>query len=624
MSPLVALLLLASQPQVDVDLPLMPWPARVERAAGQVDLSAGVRLEVNDADGRPTRALRRLLKRHGIKHNKRGPLLALGVDGRARGLHPSLEDDEGYLLAASERGIVVRAREPAGALRGLATLAQLIEGKRVPRVDIDDQPRFPWRGLLLDVARHAFSAQDVVRTLDAMAAAKLNVLHLHLTDNQAFRLCVPAQPELCEHNPDGASFSARELDAIVAAARERSIRVVPEVDVPGHTASWFLARPDLSAAPLDDPRAPPTSLRPMDDTLDPTKAETYRVVQQVFAEVTRRFPDRFIHVGGDEVNGKQWRANPKIRAYMLANRLKDKAELQAHFLARVARLPALKGRRVVGWDEILDADVPSGVVGHAWRGPAGLTEATRRGHDAIFSYDLYLDLGEPASKHYAWTLPDLTPAQQARVLGGEAAMWTELVDRDLLDGRVWPRALAVAERLWSPAHVRDEDAMYARLDRAAAKLPVDLHRHRRALARALVGDERARDLLTVAGLFRPTPGYRRHVTRHYHQHTPLNRFVDLVRADPPLARAPALDTAALIAACMRLEKHLSRWPAPPTSRAIDRAEVLAIVRTARVALDAAHSDAQTREARRRNLERASAPAFEVELAVTGALAKLID
>jgi hexosaminidase len=240
------------------------------------------------------------------------------------------------------------------------------------------------------------------------------------------------------------------------------------------------------------------------------------------------FPDAFMHVGGDENNGKQWNANPRIQAFMLEKGFRSNEDLQAYFSGRVAQILAKHGKRCVGWDEILHSDLPSGTVVHAWRGGDKLYEATAKGYDTILSHGYYLDLAQPASEHYLrepfQTEKELSAGQKAHVIGGEACMWAELVDENTVDSRIWPRALAVAERLWSPAEERDVDFLYARLDRMGAIDP------RRA---ALIKELGPPQLQILIDTLSPLRGYRRHRGRNYTQDTPLNRLVDAVAPDGP-------------------------------------------------------------------------------------------
>jgi hexosaminidase len=382
---------------------------------------------------------------------------------------PSLGDDESYALELGPTQATLKSTTPLGAMHGLETFLQLPVrepgGWYLPQVTIDDRPRFPWRGLMIDVARHWQPIEVIERNLDAMAVVKLNVLHLHLTDDQGFRIESLTHPELQGMGSDGQYFTQAQMRTIIAYAAIRGIRVVPEFDIPGHATSWVVSHPEVASLP--GPYSIERHWGVFNPVLDPTNEATYALLGDFLGEMAALFPDPFIHIGGDENNGVQWNANPKIQAFIREHGLKDNAGLHAYFNKRIREILAKGGKRIVGWDEIINPELPRDCVIDSWRGTEALGAAATMGFDGLLSNGFYIDLCYPASDHY---LPDpipsaskLTDAERVHVLGGEATMWSEFVSPETIDSRIWPRTTAVAERLWSPAGVRDVPEMYRRL-----------------------------------------------------------------------------------------------------------------------------------------------------------------
>jgi hexosaminidase len=381
-----------------------------------------------------------------------------------------LGEDESYILDVSSAGAKLVAPNPLGVMRGLQTFLQLVEvtpeGYAVPAVHIEDSPRFPWRGLSIDVSRHFITMATLKRNVDAMAAMKMNVLHLHLSDDQGFRLESKEFPKLHELGSDGMYYTQSEMHELIAYAGDRGIRVVPEFDMPGHSTAWFVGYPELSSGP--GPYQIERRWGIFDPAMDPTRESTFKMLDKFIGEMATLFPDRYFHIGGDEVNGKQWDANPKIREFMQAHRLKNDQELQQYFTDRVEKIVSKHHKFMVGWDEILTPGMPKDIVIQSWRGQDSLAEAARQGYRGILSSGYYLDAMAPASQHYlvdplAGADATLTPAQQKLILGGEACMWEEFASDETIESRIWPRAAAIAERLWSPQQVLDVNSMYRRM-----------------------------------------------------------------------------------------------------------------------------------------------------------------
>src|SRR5277367_3124846 len=388
-----------------------------------------------------------------------------------------LGEDESYVLDVNGAGAKLSAPNPLGVMHGLQTVLQLVDvtpdGYAAPAVHIEDSPRFPWRGLSIDVSRHFITMATLKRNVDAMAAVKMNVLHLHLSDDQGFRLESKEFPKLQELGSDGLYYLQSEMRELIAFAGDRGIRIVPEFDMPGHSTAWFVGYPDLASSP--GPYQIERRWGIFNPAMDPTRESTYKVLDKFIGEMATLFPDRYFHIGGDEVNGKQWDANSKIREFMQAHNLKSDQELQQYFTDRVEKIVSRHHKFMVGWDEILTPGMPKDIVIQSWRGQDSLAEAARQGYRGILSSGYYLDAMAPAAQHYlvdplAGADATLTPAQQKLILGGEACMWEEFASDESVESRIWPRAAAIAERLWSPRQVQDVNSMYRRMGAVSAQL----------------------------------------------------------------------------------------------------------------------------------------------------------
>ena len=461
---------------------------------------------------------------------------------------------EGYQLKISATGATLVAGSAAGVQRGIATFRQVLEhtprGWRAQYCAIQDQPRFAWRGLLVDAARHFLPVAVVKRNLDGMAAVKLNVLHWHLSDDQGWRVESRLFPRLQTVAGATGCYTQAEVREVVRYAGQRGIRVVPEFDLPGHTGALLAAYPRLGSN--DSIKAVPVRWGTSANwaLLDPTREGTYTMLDSLLTEMSGLFPDPYFHIGGDENDGRQWRHNPRIVAFMqekgfvTAKGTVDKHQLQNYFNRRMLSTLQKLGKTMVGWDEILGPDLPAPVAIESWRGPKGVLEAMRLGHPALRANGYYLDLYYPAATHYAADpLQGVPDSLQARVLGGEAAMWSEFADSVLYDSRVWPRAAAIAERLWSPAALtQDVPDMYRRLAVVSDELEGLGLRHRRApaaLLQQLAAPYPAAlpALQTFAAVLEPVKEYKRHFQGFkYTTDTPLTRLVDAAPAESDAAR----------------------------------------------------------------------------------------
>lgn len=563
-------------------LSLMPVPAKVETTSGALQIDSSFAVAAACADVRTDAAIKRFTAR--LARQTGLPLtpfsrplssrLTLRVECRERAPdYPSLAEDESYQLDISASGAHLTARTVTGVLRGLETFAQLIgpgpDGFQAPAAHIEDQPRFPWRGLMLDVSRHWMPLPVVERNLDAMAAVKLNVFHWHLSDDQGFRVESKRYPKLQQLGSDGNFYTQAEVRHVVAYARDRGIRIVPEFDMPGHTTAWFVGYPELASAP--GPYAIERKWGVFGPTIDPTREETYVFLDGLIGEMAALFPDPYFHIGGDEVEGTQWKASPSVQAFARAHGLHDNRDLQTYFNRRVERLVKKHGKTMIGWDEVLNPELPSDTVIQSWRGPASLAETARKGNRSLLSYGYYLDYLEPAAEHYAndplqGAAADLTPAQAARILGGEACMWTEYVSAETVDSRIWPRMAAIAERFWSPRAVTDVNSMYTRLEVVSRWLEwAGLeHRSNQPMFERLTGGQPAEPLRDLAGAFEALGIEGRRGARQYSSLIPLNRFVDAIPPESELVRRLEREVAACgagVSACppTELRPILSQW-----------------------------------------------------------------
>jgi hexosaminidase len=537
---------------------LMPWPANVEMGQGSLTFSQPIRIALTGySEPRLQNAVRRLGE---LTSDRAAATLVIQCNQQ-------VGEDESYHLQITSQRALLSAPNPLGVLHGLETFRQLMVSE-VPVVDIQDHPRFPWRGLHLDVSRHWMPIEVVKRNLDGMAAVKLNVFHWHLSDDQGFRVESKRFPKLQQLGSDGLFYTQDQVHEVIAYAKDRGIRVVPEFDVPGHTTSWLVGYPELASAP--GPYQIERNWGVFDPTMDPTRESTYEFLDAFIGEMAALFPDPFFHIGGDEVTGKQWKASPRIREFMRKNHLQRTEDLQAYFNRRLQKVVAKYGKRMEGWDEILDPDLPKSIVIQSWRGQKSLAESARHGFSAILSAGYYLDHMEPASKLYGVDPLDgdaasLTDEERGRILGGEVAMWGEFVTPENVDSRIWPRAAAVAERLWSPQEVRDVPSMYRRLEQVSRGLD--------ALGLRLAAGDPVEPLKTLADVVQPATFGQRIRTHKYTQLTPLNRLVDTIPPESDTAR----EFAALVDRMDRVQMRmwLTRWakndvPIEPASEALRR------------------------------------------------------
>lgn len=433
-----------------------------------------------------------------------------------------VKGDEGYKLNVVPNSVTITALNAAGIFYGLQTLRQLLPATienssvqtsswAIPAVSITDYPRFKWRGLLLDVSRHFFSKEFVKEYIDQMARYKYNTLHWHLTDDQGWRVEIKAFPKLTEigawrvprtgrwwtydqprmdEKPSyGGFYTQEDIKEIVAYARDRHVSILPEIDVPGHSLAAIAAYPYLSATGYLYPVNPGSKFyNILDNTLNPADERVYEFLDKVFEEVAALFPHEYIHIGGDECTKYFWRKSAEVQAFMQQKGIKTEEELQSYFIKRMETILKAKGKKLIGWDEILEGGLAPEATVMSWRGMEGGIEAAKQGHKVVMtpSKNVYLDLyqGDPALEPDTYSMLRLKTSYQwspmpegidpSLVLGGQGNLWTESVPTGRhAEYMTWPRGLALAEVFWSPENKQDWrdfqqklEPQFARLDNA--------------------------------------------------------------------------------------------------------------------------------------------------------------
>ncbi|KAL5962755.1 Beta-hexosaminidase subunit beta [Taenia solium] len=392
-------------------------------------------------------------------------------------LYPKEDSKEDYQVIISSGMIWIQASEVWGAMHGLTSVAQLVmsTSRYLPSVRIDDMPRWPFRSFLIDTSRHFIPLQYILQFLKAMATVKMNVLHWHIVDDQSFpyeSYTFPKLSDMGSYSRTRATYTRQDVQIVIEYARSLGIRVMPEIDTPGHTRSWGYGYPTL-LTPCFTLRGPTGELGP----LNPIKNTTYDFVGQLIGEIAKTFPDSALHLGGDEVDFACWKSNPEIRDFMVKmgfNWSYTKLE-NYYFVKLLNKIKEItnKTMKIYVWQEIFDdgVEVNGSTTVHVWKNGAWRTEmnmVTKAGKDVIFSACWYLSsisYGEDWINRYQCDPASFTnnTKQLELIKGGGAAMWGEYVDHTNLISRSWPRGAVVAERLWSPAQVHDVNDMRIRL-----------------------------------------------------------------------------------------------------------------------------------------------------------------
>ena len=431
---------------------------------------------------------------------------------------------EGYNLKVTNSGISLTATEPAGLFYGVQTLIQLlpkqIEAKEaqknggtwsIPEVTIEDSPRFGWRGLMLDVSRHFFTKEQVKQYIDEMVKYKFNVLHWHLTDDQGWRIEIKSYPKLTSvgawrvnktgtfntfSNPEpneprdyGGFYTQEDIKEVVQYAKERYVNILPEIDVPGHSLAAIAAYPELTCTPgtYAVNSGEPFMVWPpgghfyglIDNALCPAKENVYEFMDKVIGEVAKLFPFDYIHMGGDETARNFWEKSDAIKALMKKEKLNNLDEVQSYFVKRMGKIIESKGKKMIGWDEILQGGLAPGAAVMSWRGMKGGIEAAKMGHEVVMTPTdfVYLDYmqGDRALEPPVYATLRLKKTYQfepvpegvnaSLIKGGQGNLWTEQVyNMRHVQYMTWPRAFAIAEALWSPKEKRNWTDFVARME----------------------------------------------------------------------------------------------------------------------------------------------------------------
>lgn len=557
-------------------LDLMPWPQKIEMKSGTFILDKNFKVNIK---GQPdtrifeaaTHFLRRLDGRTGLfleqgfvtKENE-FPTASLQINCAKAG-KTGLYEDESYQLEIQSTGITINATSDLGAIHALETVLQLLQNNEssfyFPMVSITDFPRFTWRGLMIDAARH-FQPVDVIkRNLDAMAAVKMNVFHWHLVDDQGWRIEMKKHPRFTELASDGDYYTQEEIKDIVKYADQRGIMVIPEIDVPGHATAILTAYPEIgskvvnsNANSLENKTQTSTvasySLERnsgiFTPTLDPSNPRTYELLSEIFDEVCPLFSGRYFHIGGDENEGKDWDANPKIQAFMKKNKLANNHELQTYFTMQLIPMLKKHQKELMGWEEIMTNNMSKEAVIHSWRGPnegllsgQSLVIAAKNGYKTVLSNGYYIDLMQSVADHY---LNDpiakstvLTSEERARILGGEAVMWSELVTPLTIDSRIWPRTAAIAERLWSDAAITDLSSLRKRLKTVSFRLEelgITHLKNKDVILRNISNNQKTEVLEDFSKICEPLKIYTRNSGgTEYKVYSPLTLFADACTPD---------------------------------------------------------------------------------------------
>ncbi len=485
---------------------IIPRPAMVAVGDGVFRLSNDAAIAVNDS-ARPVGdyladLLRPTMTLRVVEQEASSTPLSIHVDPSDGG------GPEGYSLQITPGRLQIRAATAAGAFYAVQSLRQLcpaeIESKSaqasdgwdLPCLQIEDRPRYAWRGMMLDVCRHFRDVAYVKRFIDLLALHKMNTFHWHLTDDQGWRIQIRKYPKLTEigawrddgnGGKYGGFYTQDEIRDVVAYAAARHVTIVPEIEMPGHCTAALAAYPELACT--DGPFTVPTTWGVFKDIYDPAKPHTFEFLQDVLTEVMELFPGQFIHIGGDEVPKDRWKADADCQALMQREGLKNEDELQSYFIRKIDAFVTSKGRRIIGWDEILEGGLAPGAAVMSWRGIEGGIAAAQSGHEVVMTpikycyFDHYQSLGPdrpkaiggytPLDMVYSFepTPPGLSQQEAAHVLGSQGNLWSEYFPSDQhTDYMAFPRACALAEVLWTPADRRDWDSFSHRLPALLSRL----------------------------------------------------------------------------------------------------------------------------------------------------------
>ncbi|MFI5386763.1 MAG: beta-N-acetylhexosaminidase, partial [Fimbriimonadales bacterium] len=488
---------------------IIPKPVSAEFSGRAPFLIEGITPLVDDRDTFASRLLLEILEKGAHKKLQKASTLRLAGIEFVREIDTN-RSKEGYDLEVTASGIKIRYSDDAGALYAVETLRQLLPPEidspkgthqtlAVPACEIHDSPRFPWRGMHLDVSRHFFPPSFIKRYIDYIAMMKMNVFHWHLVDDGGWRLQIDKYPRLTSvgawrygvttdwdqsrlrFDPEsklpkyGGFYTKSDVRDIVKYAADRNVTIVPEIEMPGHAMPVFAAYPEVGCQ--DQPPAAQQG-QPATNVYCAGNEKTYQFIEDVLTEVMELFPSKWIHIGGDEVWKAYWHRCPVCQAKIKSEGLKNEDELQSYFVRRIDRFLSDHGRRLIGWDEILEGGLAQGATVMSWRGIDGGIAAAKSGHDVVMSptSHAYFDaLYNTQSTEHVYTfepVPEvLTPDEAKHVLGGQANVWCEMIPTEArCEYMIWPRMAAMAEVLWSPKAIRDTDEFLRRLSGLVSRL----------------------------------------------------------------------------------------------------------------------------------------------------------
>lgn len=500
------------------DISIIPEPVKMTKGSGQYSLPSNFRIELNsdlpEIKFIATDLGNKIAIATGYKFDvEEKALSANNIRLYLNKIHNKEIGDEGYTLKVDAQGVLIEANKSAGLYYGTKTLLQLLpkdiesntlvnrESWTMPEVDITDYPRFEWRGMLLDVSRHFFTMDEVKLFIDNMVKYKYNKFHWHLTDDQGWRIEIKSLPKLTEvgawrapregnwttfskPTPDepktyGGYYTHEDIREIIKYADERFVTVLPEIDVPGHSLAAIASYPELSCTPgtyqvnsgdkfMEWGGGGFKAL--VDNTLCPANEKVYEFLDKVFTEVAELFPFEYIHIGGDEAYKGYWGKNAEVQKLMKREKLKDLDEVQSYFIKRVQKIVNSKGKKIIGWDEILDGGLAPGATVMSWRGMKGGIAAAKMNHHVIMTPNsyVYVDLyqGDPVAEPVTYGMLRLSKSYEfdpmppgvkpELILGGQANLWAErLPTMRAAEYMLWPRGLAVAESIWSPQSAKN-------------------------------------------------------------------------------------------------------------------------------------------------------------------------
>lgn len=514
---------------------LIPIPQTVTYAETAFKISQGTTIGLESSSAE-------LLSIADYFNHKVNPALGYSLEVKEQGdiqfsliNNPDL-GNEGYHLKVEKRQITIEANQPAGIFYGVQTLLQMLPKEicsqqvqhdvewAIAGADITDKPQFPWRGLMLDVSRHWFTKEEVMRFIDELAEYKMNVFHWHLTDDQGWRIEIKSLPNLTAkgawrakrvgqwwqrepQQPDeeatyGGYYTQEDIKDVLAYAKQRYVRVIPEIDVPGHSLATLVAYPELAC--MKAPKYVNVGNKfygEDENTLCAGKEETFEFLDKVFTEVAALFPDEYIHVGGDECFKGFWYKCSRCQARMKAENLKDENELQSYVIHRLESILKAKGKKLIGWDEILEGGLAPDATVMSWRGMEGGIKAAKANHHVIMTptQHCYLDLwqGEPSVEPDTYSMcrlsdsyrfnpvPDSVPAEM--VLGGQGNLWSESVPTFRhAEYMTWPRGWALAEVLWSGPEKTDWDEFWPRVEKHFERADIAGINYARSMYNAII------------------------------------------------------------------------------------------------------------------------------------------